>query len=122
MEKKATYLELHPNLEKESDEGNIEYKIHILSLDPIKINRLATQMKWRISEGKGHCYYYIGFTDEGIARGISKICMEKSINNLNKVSNYLGYKHEIVYYKQGISGGFCAKVFIVDNNSSASYW
>jgi len=122
LQKKASKLELHQNIERESDDGNIEYKIHIIDLDNRRFHRLATQMKWRISEGKGHCYYFVGFTDEGIARGISYACMKKSIENLANISNYLHYTHEIVYYKKGISGGFCAKVFIVDNNSSASYW
>lgn len=120
--KKASKLELHPNLEPESDFGNIEYKIHIIDLDVNKFNRLATQMKWRISEGKGACCYYIGFTDDGNARGISHTCMKKSVKNLTSISNYLKYAHEIVYLKKGISGGFCAKVFIEDNNSSISNW
>lgn len=120
--KKASKLELHQNLDPESDDGNIEYKIQILDLDNIRFHRLATQMKWRVSEGKGHCYYYVGFTDEGVARGISHVCMKKSMDNLAKISNYLRYTHEIMYYKKGTSGGFCAKVFIVDNNSSTSCW
>ena len=120
--KKASKLDLHENIGTESDDGNIEYKIRIIDLDNKRFNRLATQMKWRMSEGKGHCYYYVGFTDDGVARGISHICMKKSIENLISISNYLGYTHEILYYKKGISGGFCAKVFIVDNNSSVSLW
>jgi GTPase len=78
-------------------------------------------MTWRIAEGKGMCYYYIGITDDGIPRGISRKYMEKSIKNLGKITNYLGFNYEIVYLKKGISGGFCAKVFIVNNNSTASY-
>jgi GTPase len=122
LQKKASKLDLHENLEHEPDNGNIEYKIHIIDLDNRRFNKLATQMKWRMSEGKGHCYYFIGFTDEGIARGISYACMKKSIENLSNVSNYLRYTYEVVYYKKGISGGFCAKVFIVDNNSSTSWF
>ena len=120
--KKASKLELHENLSHENDEGNIEYKIHILDLDDKRFHKLATQMKWRISEGKGNCYYYIGITDEGSARGISFSSMKKSIENLIKIAEYLRYNYEIVYYKKGISGGFCTKVFIIDNNSSISYF
>jgi GTPase len=120
LPKKASKLELQEKLEIESDDGNIEYKIHIIDVDNKRFHRLATQMKWRISEGKGHCYYYIGITDDGNPRGISYACMKKSIENLVNISNYLRYTHEIVYYKKGSSGGFCAKIFIVDNNSSIS--
>ncbi len=120
LPKKASKLELQDILERESDDGNTEYKIHIIDLDNRRFNRLATQMKWRISEGKGHCHYFIGITDEGNPRGISHARMKKSIENLVNISNYLRYSHEILYYKKGTSGGFCAKIFIVDNNSSVS--
>jgi GTPase len=120
LPKKASNLELQEKLEPESDDGNIEYKIHIINLDDRRFNRLATQMKWRISEGKGYCYYHIGIADEGTPCGISYICMKKSVENLIIVLNYLQYTHEIMYYKKGTGGGFCAKIFIVDNNSSIS--
>jgi len=123
LPEKASKLELHEQLEHESDNGNIEYKIFIIAIDINKrFSRLATQMKWRISEGKGHCFYYIGITNEGIPRGISYICMKKSIENLISISNYLQYSHEILYYKKGTSGGFCSKILIVDNNSSSSFF
>lgn len=121
LEKKASKLELQPHLDPESDDGNIEYKIHIIDLDNKRFNKLATQMKWRVSEGNGHCYYYIGVTDNGVARGISHTCMKKSLENLTNISNYLGYTHEIVYFKKGTSGGFCTKVAIYNNNSSSSW-
>jgi len=122
LPKKASKLELQENLEHEADDGNIEYKIQIINLNDKRFNKLATQMKWRISEGKGNCFYYIGITNEGIARGISNTYIKKSIENLFSISNYLGYTYELIYYKKGISGGFCAKIFIIDNNSSISYF
>jgi GTPase len=121
MQKKASKLELETHLGPENDNGNIEYKIHIIDLDPKRFHRLATQMKWRMSEGKGNCVYFIGISDSGSPRGISHDCMEKSLKNIINISKYLGYTSEINYFKKGISGGFCAKVCIFDNNSSTSY-
>ncbi len=121
LQKKASKLELETHLEQENDNGNTEYKIHIIDLDSKRFNKLATQMKWRISEGKGTCYYYIGISDDGSPRGISHEYMKRSLKNLSGIVNYLGYKEEIIYLKKGISGGFCAKVFIIDNNSTTSY-
>ena len=119
--KKASKLQLHDHLEPEDDtSGNIEYKIHILEMESKRFHRLATQMKWRVSEGKGNCFYYIGVTDDGRPVGISRKYMEKSIKNIEMIAKYLLYSHEIVYYKKGLGGGFCAKVFITDENSSAS--
>lgn len=122
LRKKASDLELQTKLEPENDkEGNVEYKIYIKNIEDRRFHKLATQMSWRISEGRGMCFYFIGISDDGTPRGISRGCMEKSINNLINITNYLGYSHEIIYFKKGISGGFCAKIFIINNNSSASY-
>lgn len=121
LQKKASNLELESILDPENDNGNIEYKIHIIDVDVKRFNKLATQMKWRISEGGGWCYYYIGITDDGSPRGISHKYMKESIKNLLEIAKYLKYNYEVVYYKKGISGGFCCKVFITDNNSTLSY-
>jgi GTPase len=118
--KRASSLELHPQLCLEDDNGNIEYKIQLLNLDSKRFHKLATQMKWRISEGNGVCYYYIGITNDGSPKGICHKYMKESIDNLIKITKYLKYTYEILYYKQGISGGFCTKVFIINNNSSIS--
>lgn len=120
--KKASILELHENLTKEiDDEGNIEYKIHIIKPTEKRIQKLITQMKWRISEGSGICIYYIGINDNGKANGISYKMMIESLNNLKIVSDNLKYEIFVEYFKKGISGGFCSKVVIINNNSSLSY-
>jgi len=54
-------------LDPEIEEKNIEYK-RKLSLDIInthRINTLITQMKWRINEGDGIAFYYLGVNDNG---------------------------------------------------------
>jgi translation elongation factor EF-1alpha len=54
-------------LDPEIEEKNIEYK-RKLSLDIInthRINTLITQMKWRINEGDGVAFYYLGVNDNG---------------------------------------------------------
>ena len=50
---------------EEIEEGNIEYKRYLHNLTESKINHLAAQMNWRINEGNGICYYYIGVCDNG---------------------------------------------------------
>ncbi len=50
---------------KEIEEGNIEYKRCLFNLTESKIHHLAAQMNWRINEGNGICYYYLGICDDG---------------------------------------------------------
>ena len=46
-------------LKPEKEEGNIEYK-RLISNNSSRLEALASQMKWRLTEGIGECYYYIG--------------------------------------------------------------
>lgn len=49
----------------EIEEGNIEYKRHFINVNNIRLNQLTAQMNWRINEGNGICYYYLGVCDNG---------------------------------------------------------
>ncbi len=49
----------------EIEEGNIEYKRHFINITNTRLNQLTAQMNWRINEGNGICYYYIGVCDDG---------------------------------------------------------
>lgn len=61
------------DLPKESDLGCIEYKWR-LGLEhgsPQRVQRLATQMKFRLGEGGGTAFYLLGVHDSGSAAGLS---------------------------------------------------
>jgi GTPase len=45
---------------KEDDEGNCEYKLKLVAPSDDRLDHLATQMKWRVLEGKGEAHYRIG--------------------------------------------------------------
>ncbi len=49
----------------EIEEGNIEYKRHFINISNSRLNQLTAQMNWRINEGNGICYYYLGICDDG---------------------------------------------------------
>ena len=49
----------------EVEEGNIEYKRHFKNISDTRLNQLTAQMNWRINEGNGICYYYLGICDNG---------------------------------------------------------
>jgi GTPase len=49
----------------EIEEGNIEYKRHFRNVNNVRLHQLTAQMNWRINEGNGICYYYLGICDNG---------------------------------------------------------
>lgn len=52
-------------LNPEIEEGNIEYKRYLINLDRVRLEQLATQMKWRLTEGDNEAIYYLGVNDNG---------------------------------------------------------
>ena len=50
----------------EIEEGNIEYKRNFINITKTRLNQLTAQMNWRINEGNGICYYYLGVCDNGL--------------------------------------------------------
>jgi GTPase len=75
------------NLEQEKDDGNIEYKRELLNLDEDKINKRSTQMKYRIIEGSGEAFYFIGVRDNGKICGLNIDEYTESVNNLKLIAN-----------------------------------
>ena len=60
------------DLPKESYDGNVEYKLKLTdNYEEKKYQKLATQMKYRLNEGKGKAIYIIGVCDNGNALGIN---------------------------------------------------
>jgi GTPase len=49
----------------EIEDGNIEYKRNFINVNNSRLNHLTAQMNWRVNEGNGICYYYLGICDNG---------------------------------------------------------
>jgi elongation factor 1-alpha len=79
------------NLDIEDDEGSIEYKRSLLSKDENRLEELATQMRYRIEEGKGECRYIIGADDDGSLYGLNDDEYAETIEALTKVSEKNDY-------------------------------
>jgi len=73
------------NLSKEVEEGNIEYKRHLINLDKDRIDQLVTQMNWRLNEGCNNAIYYLGVNDNGSSYNMSDDEMKESVTNINKI-------------------------------------
>lgn len=75
------------DFEPEKDDGNIEYKWKLTNLSKYRIEKLTTQMKYRLNEGSGEAIYEIGIDDNGFPKGLTKNEYQESINNLTILAN-----------------------------------
>jgi len=76
----------------EIESGNKEYKLKITTDDNDRIEQLASQMKWRINEGKGTAEYYIGVADNGTIKGINNEDEIKTFENIQKIIKIIDAK------------------------------
>ncbi len=73
-------------MEPENDEGNVEYKLRITDNSSERIERLATQMRYRCDEGQSECIYHLGVEDDGTINGISQQDYDLTMVALNSAA------------------------------------
>jgi GTPase len=73
----------------ESDTGNVEYKLFINTNVPDRLEELTTQMRYRLNEGHGECFYIIGVKDNGNIIGITEEEFNISDGLLKDIANKL---------------------------------
>lgn len=74
---------------KENDEGAIEYKWKLIDKDAARIQKLATQMHYRLSEGMGEATYRLGVEDDGNPIGLSEEELGQSLHTIRTIANVL---------------------------------
>uniref|UniRef100_A0A3P9LWY9 Tr-type G domain-containing protein n=1 Tax=Oryzias latipes TaxID=8090 RepID=A0A3P9LWY9_ORYLA len=79
-----------PYLPPEAEEGNIEYKLKLINPTQYRFEHLATQMKWRLQEGRGEAVYQIGVEDNGMLVGLSEEDMRASLKTLQLLAKKIG--------------------------------
>ncbi|KAG6819915.1 hypothetical protein H0H93_007449 [Arthromyces matolae] len=79
-----------PRLVPENDDGNVEYKLQLLSPSPARFARLVTQLKWRLLEGGGQAYYELGVADSGALVGLPRAELEQSLETLEMMAGEIG--------------------------------
>jgi GTPase len=92
------------DIEPESDLGNTEYKLMLKFPKADRIERLTTQMKFRIQEGAGEAFYYIGVKDNGEAFGITADQMELSLRTLHRMASTLNLNLVVRSITKGKNG------------------
>lgn len=79
-----------PKLVPEAEEGNVEYKLQLLSPSPSRFARLVTQLKWRLLEGGGQAFYELGVADSGVLVGLPRAALEESLETLEMMAGEIG--------------------------------
>lgn len=79
-----------PYLPPEIEEGNVEYKLKLVNPTQYRFEHLATQMKWRLQEGRGEAIYQIGVEDNGLLVGLSEADMRASLRTLRRMAEKVG--------------------------------
>jgi len=121
-----------PKQKREQSTGNREYKIYLdLERDPNKeikktrdlpvrelnylrqiklekkINKRASQLRYRLEEGYGRALYMIGIKDDGTPEGINIEKLFKSLNFLFKMVDIINATIKTIrIYNGNIEGGY----------------
>jgi len=83
-------------LPPENQYGNIEYKRYIIPSIKLRFIQLETQMNWRLNEGNGIAFYYIGVDDDGKIVNIIKEHWLESKKNLEKITKSINAKIDLI--------------------------
>lgn len=86
-------------LPREVETGNIEYKWKLLNSGKDKIEKLASQLNWRLYEGSGVAVYYIGVKDDGRIEGLDKRDLNVSLKVILKAANIIRADYQITVNK-----------------------
>lgn len=78
-------------MEPEQENGNIEYKIKLIGKSAERIERIASQMRFRCEEGGSECIYNIGVEDDGTIVGITPQEYDESLRVLNSAADKNNY-------------------------------
>lgn len=105
-------------MEPENDEGNIEYKLKLMDLSSSRIERIATQMRYRCTEGGSECIYILGVEDNGTMIGMTEIEYNLTIECIKQAAIKNSYTVSQLSKTQveGDNDRFVYEVLIRENN------
>ncbi|KAG5681741.1 hypothetical protein PVAND_011150 [Polypedilum vanderplanki] len=106
------YLPDTAKLPPEPEFGNIEYKLKLINPSKQRLDHLVTQMKWRLQEGDGECFYQIGVSDNGTLHGLTVEDMNLSLNTLKLMASQLCATTAVLKRKILSTGKSCCEVLV----------
>lgn len=91
-------------LAEESEVGNVEYKLTLSNKQKDRIEELASQMRYRLFEGNGEAFYYIGVADDGNPKGLEEAELKTSLSTLEDIAEIAGAKIKVLRRSNGNEG------------------
>mmetsp|Transcript_5549 Transcript_5549/g.7995 ORF Transcript_5549/g.7995 Transcript_5549/m.7995 type:complete len:714 (+) Transcript_5549:1019-3160(+) len=99
----------------EKQDGNTEYKRQIIDPTPTRLRTLATQMSYRLDEGKGTATYHVGVEDDGCHSLLDYSTVAESVHKLELLARSLNalvikrkfVQREVHVHPHGIGGDNC---------------
>uniref|UniRef100_A0A3B4FH97 GTP-binding protein 2 n=1 Tax=Pundamilia nyererei TaxID=303518 RepID=A0A3B4FH97_9CICH len=71
-------------------EVRLKIRLKLVNPTQYRFEHLATQMKWRLQEGRGEAVYQIGVEDNGMLVGLSEEEMRASLKTLHRLAEKVG--------------------------------
>ncbi|KAG7667534.1 putative GTP-binding protein 2 [Nannochloris sp. 'desiccata'] len=99
-------------LKEESDEGCVEYKLRLSRGNPTRFEQLVTQLKFRIAEGGGQCFYCLGVEDNGYPAGLDSSALAESIATLEAMAAEVEATATVIRTPPGTEGRHCAFICV----------
>ena len=99
--------------EQESDDGKIEYKLKLFPKpDTPRLEKLSSQMQFRLTEGNGEAIYELGIADSGEIVGLNEEEFKVSTDSLHEIANICNADISLVR-KMALSNGNSIAEFLV---------
>ncbi|MEM2810463.1 MAG: GTP-binding protein [Candidatus Korarchaeum sp.] len=89
----------------------MEYKLKLEAGSEERIERLVTQLNYRLNEGGGEAFYELGLTDDGVPLGLTEEEASESLKVMEEVTERLGAKF-IIVRKERASRGYVYELLI----------
>jgi elongation factor 1-alpha len=91
-------------MEREKEEGNIEYKLMVKPNSKERLEELATQLMYRINEGGGEAFYELGVSNDGQLLGLNEEEARQSFEAMDKICEMIGATYIVVRKERGKRG------------------
>lgn len=88
----------------EPSDGNTEYKLFLSPVSQDRLDRLATQMRYRLAEGGGEAFYELGMSDEGELVGVEQAKLGETLAAFDQISKVAGAEWKITRKYKGKKG------------------
>jgi len=99
-------------LKEESDEGCVEYKLRLSRGNPTRFQQLVTQLKYRIAQGGGQCFYCLGVEDNGHPAGLDSSTLAESIATLEAMASEVDATATVIRTPPGTENRLCAFICV----------